>query len=53
MSNAGRLKKLSGDELERLLWALEYYTVQDDLTFDLEDEIKDEIKRRETFKCLK
>ena len=53
MSNVGRLKKFSGDELERLLRALEYYTVQDDINFDLEDEFKDEIKRRETCKCLK
>lgn len=46
MSKAGRLKKFSDNELERLLWSLEYYTIQDGLTFDLEDEIKDEIKRR-------
>jgi len=34
-------------ELERMLWMTEYYVNQDDLTFDLSEEIKNEIRRRD------
>lgn len=35
------------EELERMLWMTEYYVNQDDLTFDLGEEIRDEMLRRE------
>ena len=38
----------SMEELERMLWMTEYYVNQDDLTFDLREEIENEIRRRET-----
>lgn len=37
----------SMEELERMLWMTEYYTNQDDLTFDLGEEIRNEIRRRD------
>lgn len=38
----------SMEELERMLWMTEYYVNQDDLTFDLGKEIRNDIRRRET-----
>lgn len=35
------------EELERMLWMTEYYVNQDDLTFDLGEEIRNEIRRRD------
>lgn len=40
----------SMEELERMLWMTEYYVNQDDLTFDLGEEIRNEIRRRERTK---
>lgn len=37
----------SMEELERMLWMTEYYVNQDDLTFDLGKEIRNEIRRRD------
>lgn len=37
----------SMEELERILWMTEYYVNQDDLTFDLGEEIRNEIRRRD------
>lgn len=39
----------SMEELERMLWMTEYYVNQDDLTFDLGKEIRNEIRIRETY----
>lgn len=50
MNKFKRWREFSDDELFRLMCMLEYYAVQDDLTFDLLDEVKTEMKRRETFK---
>lgn len=36
-------------ELERMLWMTEYYVNQDDLTFDLGEEIEKELRRREKY----
>lgn len=43
----------SMEELERMFWMTEYYVNQDDLTFDLGEEIRNEIKRRETYEAIK
>ena len=41
-----RWSGFSMEELERMLWMTEYYVNQDDLTFDLREEIGNEIRRR-------
>lgn len=40
------------EELERMLWMTEYYVNQDDLTFDLGEEIRNEIRRRDLWDDL-
>lgn len=41
-----RWQGFSLEELERMLWMTEYYVNQDDLTFDLGEEIRNELRRR-------
>lgn len=42
----------SMEELERMLWMTEYYVNQDDLTFDLSEEIRNEIRSRDLYDDL-
>lgn len=41
-----RWQGFSLEELKRMLWMTEYYVNQDDLTFDLGEEIRAEMERR-------
>jgi len=41
-----RWQGFSLEELKRMLWMTEYYVNQDDLTFDLCEEIRNELRRR-------